>query len=93
MMTLTQKLLTVAKAYSVLCEKPLSAVSRQFFGSGPRLKTIEEGGTLTIRTYEKAMSDFARCWPDPEQWPDGVDWPSDIPRPLCCDHQPISSVA
>nr|WP_319513825.1 hypothetical protein [uncultured Cohaesibacter sp.] len=75
MMTLTEQLLTVATTYGEAHKKPLSAVSRQFFNSGTRLGAIEDGGTLTVRSFEKAMQEFS------EHWPSNVEWPSDIPRP------------
>ena len=79
-MTLHEKLLRVAKGYSQVVSRPLSAVSRQFFNDGKKLTAIEQGATLTCVRYEQAMRDFASCWPADHAWPSGVDWPSDVPR-------------
>ena len=74
-----QKLLAVANVFAASCDKPLSAVSRQFVSDSKTLPRLAKCGTITAARYENAISGFD------QNWPSDVDWPSDVPRPSVAD--------
>lgn len=75
MMTLRDKLLTVADAYAAARQLSRSRVSTIVFNAGLTLDRIASGRDLSTGNFERAMRWFS------DNWPEGAVWPDKIARP------------
>lgn len=69
-------LLKVARAYSEATGRSLARIGTVIHNQGAFFKKLEEGGTCTMETFDKAMRWFS------ENWPSDASWPVGIARPL-----------
>jgi hypothetical protein len=51
------------------------AISMRLFGKGDFFRRLENGSHPRTDTYERALENFSKAWPE------DLTWPSDIPRP------------
>jgi len=58
-MTETQRLITRIHSLAAKTGKAKSTLSASLLGSGKRLEELEQGKTITLATYEKAMAKLA----------------------------------
>lgn len=80
MMTLTDQLLTVARAYCRARQLSIARVSTLIFNDGKKLDLIAQGADLGTRGLERAMRWLSTEWPDETAWPAGVARPKPARR-------------
>lgn len=65
-----QELKAVVDAYAKATNRSISAISEQFYGKSNIFdKFIAGGCTMTIKRFDKVMTDLRICWPKGEPWP------------------------
>lgn len=74
-MTLVDRLLRVASAYTSSRGLSESTVSKHVFGDGQVLSRLRQGRDLTTSRFEAGMQWFS------DNWPEDAVWPADVPRP------------
>ncbi|MDP3407262.1 hypothetical protein [Bosea sp. (in: a-proteobacteria)] len=80
MLTLTDQMLTVAKAYCEALGVTLSVASRRAFDESKLLVDLDRGhSSPTLKRSDRALRWFS------DNWPEGHAWPSDVPRPVPTD--------
>lgn len=86
MLTLTDQMLTVAKAYCEALGVSLSVASRRAFDESKLLGDLDRGhSSPTLKRSDRALRWFS------DNWPDGHDWPADVPRPPTAEIAPAES--
>lgn len=77
-MSLTEALLLVAGTYCQAERCELSTLSTWALNDGQSLPRVRDGGSLTVKNWERAMLWLSANWPDPA--PKGCAWPFQVPR-------------
>ncbi|BCZ75882.1 hypothetical protein [Acetobacter phage phiAX1] len=72
-MTPTEQLLTLSKSYCNLRGISERTASGIIFRDSRTIVRVKEGGSLTVRSFERALNWFRENWPEGSEWPDGVD--------------------
>ncbi len=70
-MNLTEQLLACVETFCDAKGIAEATLSTRLFNDGSTLARIRSGGSLTVRSYEKAMAHFAENWPADRPWPVG----------------------
>jgi hypothetical protein len=69
------KLLTIFDGYCAATGTSESRVSTIVLNGGHRALSIRNGGSFTVRTYERALRWFSAHWPADAAWPAEVERP------------------
>lgn len=88
-MTPTEQLLTLSKSYCNLRGISERTASGIIFRDSRTIVRVKEGGSLTVRSFERALTWFRENWPEEASWPEGVDR---LPRHACAN-DPVKEVA
>lgn len=75
MMDLAQALLRCSDAYCAAKGLARPTVSALILKDSRAFDRVANGGSITIRNFERVMQWFSA------QWPDDLPWPDDIARP------------
>lgn len=75
MMTLREKLLSVADAFAAARGLSESRVSTMAFGDGKVITRLRAGSDLTTTRYEASMAWFDANWPADAVWPQSINRP------------------
>lgn len=75
MLTLKDRLISVASGFAKARGLSESRVSTMAFGDGKVIDRLRNGSDLTTSRYEASMLWFH------ENWPDGAEWPNEVMRP------------
>lgn len=71
---LKRHLLSLADLYAGALEIGVTTVWRQAINDPAFQERLRSSNTITIRTYDRAVT-----WFD-QNWPASLDWPSEVPR-------------
>lgn len=74
-MDLGRSLLLCADVYCQARNITRPTLSGRVFKDSRTLDRVANGGSLTVRSYQRCMTWLA------DNWPDGADWPADVDRP------------
>lgn len=84
MITLRDKLMTLARAYAAAKGRgdglALSGISTKIFNDGKTLDRIANGGDLVTGNYERALKWFSDNWPEEIEWPTSIGRPAASPK-------------
>lgn len=72
---LRENLIKVTQTFARHAGLGISTVARRFLGDSKLFSRIHDGGTFSVRFYDRSVSRFA------ENWPDDLPWPEGVPRP------------
>lgn len=72
-MTPTEQLLALSKSYCALRGISERTASGRIFKDSRTILRVKDGGSLTLKNFEKAVLWFSENWPDNSDWPDFIE--------------------
>lgn len=72
-MTPTEQLLALSQSYCALRGISERTASGRIFKDSRTILRVKEGGSLTLKNFEKAVLWFSENWPDNSDWPDFIE--------------------
>lgn len=75
-MNMIDKLLTLCSEYCERRKIVFPTLSTLIFNCSRTLTSLENGGTVTVRNYERAVGWLSDHWPEDKPWPDFIERPT-----------------